>query len=155
MRHLLHPFYSNSIAIVALALTSCAPTPPGGMSSVVPPDAVQQAFAKQYPGMTPTWQTKPYGYEAVFMQNGLETEAEYNAAGQWLETEVEVGEAAFSQVVLDRIRQQYPQHTITKYEIETTPNGKFYEVEITLAGQELELYFNENAKPITNLYEDS
>ncbi len=89
------------------------------------------------------------------MQNGLETEAEYNAAGQWLETEVEVDEAAFSKVVLDRVRQQYPQHTITKLEIETTPNGKFYEVEITLGGQELELYFNENGKPVTNLYEDS
>ncbi len=89
------------------------------------------------------------------MQNGLETEAEYNASGQWLETEVEVEEAAFSKAVLDRIRQLYPQYTITKREIETTPNGTFYEVEITLGDQELELYFDANGNPATNSNEDS
>lgn len=170
-------FYPVAIAIVTAILTGCTE------ASIAPLDVVHQAFTQQYPGITPTWHQKPYGYEAVFIHNGLETEAEYNALGQWLETEVEVEEAAFSKAVLDRVRKEYPQYTITKCEIETTPNGTFYEVEITREitrektttktndktkektttktktktkdKEELELYFNDRAQPVPNTNEDA
>jgi len=97
----------------------------------------------------------PYGYEAVFVQDGLEYEAEYSSTGEWLETEYEVQEFQFPQAVLRAVRQQYPNYVITKYEIELTPLGTFYEVEVEGNGQEIELYFDEQGRPTANSNEDA
>lgn len=134
------------VMIVALALVSCG-------SSV--PNAVQEAFNIQFPGMKATWEKKPYGYEAVFIKNGIEYEAEFSRSGQWLETEYEVEAAQFSSIVLERVRQQYPGYAVTKHEIELTPNGTFYEVEIENGSEEIELYFDDRANLVRNANEDA
>jgi uncharacterized membrane protein YkoI len=133
---------------VTLLLSSCGKT-----ESV--PDTVSQAFASQHPGAQPKWVVQPYGYEAVFTQNGQEYEAEYTASGEWLETEYEVPASQFSPQVLQRIQQQYPGSIVTKHEIELTPTGTFYEVEIQQDGQEQELYFDGQANPVANANEDA
>jgi uncharacterized membrane protein YkoI len=124
-------------------------------SSVMPPSAVTQAFAARYPNRVVTWDKKPYGYEGVFYQNGVEYEAEFSADGRWLETEHEVSAAAFSQAVRDRVQRDYPGYVITKHEIEQTPEGIFYEVEIEQGDTEYELYFDASATPVPNSNEDS
>jgi hypothetical protein len=139
------------VAVLMLALPAsllaCA-------SSESAPAAVLQAFDAQYPGNKPKWEAQPYGYEAVFTKAGLEYEAEYSASGTWLETEYEVHESQFSPAVLQRLKQQYPGYAITKHEIELTPQGTFYEVEIEANGQERELYFDDQANPAVNQHED-
>lgn len=120
-----------------------------------PPQNVLQSFQQQYSGVQAQWEEQPYGYEAVFVQNGLEYEAEYSSTGEWLETEYEVQESQFSAAVVQQVRKEYPGFTITKYEIELTPQGTFYEVKIENKGQERELYFNDRAIPVANANEDA
>jgi len=139
------------ILFVGFGLAGCG----SSSSEVSVPNAVLQAFNAKYPGVNPQWEEQPYGYEAVFLNGGVEYEAEYSATGEWLETEYEVPESQFSAAVLQRVRQQYPGYAITKYEIELTPQGTFYEVEIEGNGQEAELYFNEQAQPTANSNEDA
>jgi hypothetical protein len=131
-----------------LVLTACPSQPQV-------PENVIRAFENRHPGISPLWETQPYGYEAVFTQNGIEYEVELDPNGQWLETESEVAEAQFSSLVLQRVRGEYPGFAITKLEIELTPQGTFYEVEIEQGEQELELYFDDRANPAPNSHEDA
>lgn len=120
------------------------------------PQIVQSAFASKYPGKTPQWELQPYGYEAVFFENGREYEAEFSDSGQWLETEYEVSsDNQFSDAVLRSVRTQYPGYTITKREIEITPVGTFYEVEVENGSDEIELYFDNRGNQVNNSNEDA
>lgn len=125
-----------------------------GCSSQVP-ETVQSAFQAQHPNVTPAWEAQPYGYEAVFTQAGIEYEVEFSRAGQWLETEYEVSESQFSAAVIDRVKREYPNFAITKREIEITPNGTFYEVEVEQGEQEIELCFDQRGNPASNSNEDA
>lgn len=142
---------SSWVVALGLGIASCG----GSGSDAAVPDAVVQAFNTTYPNVSPQWEPMPYGYEAVFVQDGLEYEVEYSSAGEWLETEYEVQELQFPQVVLQAVRQQYPNYAITKYEVELTPLGTFYEVEVEGNGQEIELYFDEQGRPAANANEDA
>ncbi len=119
------------------------------------PETVQKAFTAKYPNQIATWEQKPYGYEAIFTQNGSEYEAEFSTTGQWLETEYEVPENQFSTTVLARVRRENPGYDVTKYEIEITPQGIFYEVEIEQGSEQIELYFDGQANPAPNSNEDA
>ncbi|MBD2083207.1 PepSY-like domain-containing protein [Leptolyngbya sp. FACHB-17] len=140
--------HRHPILIASLALAGCS-------SSYAVPSSVQQAFNLKYPGINARWEEKPYGYEAVFVKDGREYEAEFSRSGQWLETEYELGADQFSAIVLERVRQQYPGYAVTKHEIELTPNGTFYEVEIERGDEEIELYFDERGNLISNANEDA
>ena len=118
------------------------------------PQVVQNALLTKYPGVSATWEIQPYGYEAVFNQNGIEYEAEFSQNGQWLETEYEVSNAQFPANLLQRIQLDYPGYQITKHEIELTPQGTFYEVEVEQGGRQIELYFDERSNPANNSNED-
>ncbi|MCP2728024.1 PepSY-like domain-containing protein [Limnofasciculus baicalensis] len=119
------------------------------------PQNVQNALLAKYPGASATWEIQPYGYEAVFNQNGIEYEAEFSQNGQWLETEYEVSDAQFPATLLQKIQLDYPGYQITKREIELTPQGIFYEVEVEQGGAQIELYFDERANPANNSNEDA
>lgn len=137
------------VTIAGLTLLGCQ------SSQTTVPNSVQQAFHLRHPGVKAVWEEQPYGYEAVFEKDGIEYEAEYSPDGQWLETEFEVNANQFSSIVLERVRQQYPDYAITKHEIELTPNGTFYEVEIERGSEEHELYFDDRANRVPNMNEDA
>lgn len=120
------------------------------------PQIVQNIFAQKYPGRTPQWESQPYGYEAVFSENGIEYEVELSADGQWLETEYEVSrDEQFPAIVLNQVRSRYPGYQITKREIEITPRGVFYEVEVENGNEEIELYFDGQGNLAENYHEDA
>jgi uncharacterized membrane protein YkoI len=56
--------------------------------------------------------------------------------------------------VLQKIKEKYPNFVITKYEVEITPKGLFYEVDITDGETEDELYFDAKGNPAVDAYED-
>jgi hypothetical protein len=85
----------------------------------------------------------------------MEYEAEFSPDGRWLETEYEVSDSQFSAAVLQRVKQEHPDYQITKREIEITPQGIFYEVEIQRGGEQVELYFDARGLPAPNTNEDS
>lgn len=149
------PAHSLSFGVLMttlwLGITGCG----GSGSEASVPDVVLQAFNATYPDISAEWEQMPYGYEAVFVQEGQAYEVEYSSTGEWLETEYEVQELQFPQAVLQAVRQQYPNYAITKYEIELTPLGTFYEVEVEGNGQEIELYFDEQGQPAPNTNEDA
>ncbi|MBD2168345.1 PepSY-like domain-containing protein [Calothrix membranacea FACHB-236] len=122
--------------------------------AIIVPPSVEAAFQAKYADVPRTWQKTHYGYEANFIQNNIKYEAEFSETGKWLETEYYVQGKDFPAVVLKRIKQERPQFKITKYEIEITPQGNFYEVDITDGEIEEELYFDSSGNPQLDLYED-
>jgi len=137
-----------------IALLLACYHPPNQKQSVIVPPSVKAAFQAKYPDIPHTWQRHDYGYEAVFTQNNIQYEAEFSDSGEWLETEYYVTEKDFPPIVLKRINQERPGYIITKYEIEITPNGMFYEVDITDGELEEELYLDSQGNLQTDLYED-
>ncbi len=139
-----------------LMLTACNKATNTQPTQVIQvPSSVQRAFAAKYPGVTPRWESQPYGYEAIFQKNGIKYEAEFSQDGRWLETEYEVPENRFSTLVINRVKKEYPGYKITKREIEITPQGTFYEVEVEGGGRQIERYYDERANPARNLNEDA
>lgn len=118
------------------------------------PQIVDVEFKKKYSDIPRVWQKHHYGYEAFFTLNNTKYEAEFSDTGEWLETEYYVTEKEFPKAVLKRIRQEYPNFKITKYEIEITSQGKLYEVDITDGEIEYEISFDADGKVKLDAYED-
>jgi uncharacterized membrane protein YkoI len=142
---------------IVLMLAACGETKTSQacIDNAQVPQVVQSAFSSQYAGMKACWQSKPYGFESIFTDKGIEYAAEFSSNGQWLETEYEVAEGQFSAAVLQKIKQEHSGFKVTKREIEITPEGTFYEVDIERNGTEAELYFDDQANPSLNSNEDS
>jgi hypothetical protein len=142
----------SSLALLTCLLAfSYAYNQPKGMEV---PEAVKAAFQAKYPDIPHTWQRHDYGYEAVFTEDNIQYEAEFSATGEWLETEYYVTEKEFPPIVLERIKQERPGFIVTKYEIEITSKGVFYEVDITDGELEEELYLDSNGNLQVDVYED-
>ncbi|BAZ10709.1 hypothetical protein NIES4071_25320 [Calothrix sp. NIES-4071] len=124
-------------------------------NQIVVPAVVEKGFNSKYSANTPrTWQRHYDGYEAIFTQNNIKYNAEFSSDGKWLETEYLVSKAEYPSIVLQKIQKKYPKFLITKYEIEITPRGLFYEVDITDGEIEDELYFDEKGNLAADLHED-
>lgn len=132
------------LAAVALAVTACGAAP----------NAVQRAFDQRYPGFeVTTWEQQPYGWEAAFGGDDGAYEAEFDSSGRWLETEVEVVDAAgFPAAVRQAVQGVTGGRPVEKWEIEITPEGEFYEIE---AGFDGEYYFDAAGRQVRNQYEDA
>lgn len=141
-------------ALLFVLLNACSKLE-NSRKQILVPTVVEKAFNTKYsPDIPRTWQKHYYGYEAVFIQNNIKYEAEYSDNGEWLETEYYVSEKEFPKAVLQKIKKERPNFVITKYEIEITPQGIFYEVDITDGEIEEELYFDEKGNAAADLYED-
>lgn len=119
------------------------------------PAAVEQAYDRIYPDTNPRWSRQPYGYEAVIVINEFEYEAEFAGDGTWLETEYELAAPAFPPAVIEAIQREYPGADISKYEIEVTPAGVFYEIEVEQGGSQTERYYDAQGEPADNSNEDA
>lgn len=132
------------VAVVA-GVTACGGTP----------NAVQQAFDQRYPAFDEVaWEQQPYGWEAAFGGDDGAYEAEFDSSGRWLETEVEVVDAAgFPAAVRQAVQGVTGERAVEKWEIEITPEGEFYEIETV--GSDGEYYFNAAGRQVANQYEDA
>lgn len=135
------------LTVVAAALVVAGAT---GCSAS--PGPVQQAFDQRYPGFEVVeWEQHDYGWEAAFGGDDGAYEAEFDFSGRWLETEVEVVDAAGFPAVVRQTVQGMGGGPVEKWEIEVTPAGEFYEVEI--AGGEY--YFDATGQRANNQFEDA
>ncbi|HEY1015270.1 MAG TPA: PepSY-like domain-containing protein [Herpetosiphonaceae bacterium] len=133
-------------ALLGVALAGCGANVPS---------AVQQSYDRIYPGLAAKWERQPYGYEAVITVNEFEYEAEFAADGTWLETEYELAAPAFPPAVIEAIGREYDADDISKYEVEITPEGAFYEIEVERGGRQIERYYDAQGEPADNSNEDS
>ncbi len=132
-------------ALGVVGLTSCSGAP----------GPVQQAFDQRYPAFdVVTWEQQHYGWEAAFGGDDGAYEAEFDSSGRWLETEVEVVDAAgFPAAVRQAVQGATGGRAVDKWEIEVTPAGEFYEVETV--GSDGEYYFDAAGRPAENQFEDA
>jgi hypothetical protein len=94
------------------------------------------------------------GWEAASGGDDGAYEAEFDFSGGWLETEVEVVDAAgFPAAVRQAVHGVTRGGHVDKWEIEVTPAGEFYEVEIL--GSDGEHYFDAAGRPAENQFEDA
>jgi hypothetical protein len=140
----------SCLSIVAAVLVVVGVTGCGGA-----PSPVQQAFDHRYPGFdVTTWEQQPYGWEAAFGGDDGAYEAEFDFSGQWLETEVEVVDAAgFPAAVRQAVADVTRGAPVGKWEIEVTPAGEFYEIEPL--DSDAEYYFDASGRQVDNRYEDA
>jgi uncharacterized membrane protein YkoI len=101
------------------------------------------------------WEMRNYGYEAIFEKNGRAYEVEFDKNGNWLETELEdVPAVEIPTTIIQTVKREFPNARIQEFEIELTPKGTFYEVEIGVDNREKEMYYDSQGKRTENTNED-
>ncbi len=122
------------------------------------PTSIAEQFDQIFPAMrgkAVQWEKRAYGWEAIFDQDGHTFEAEFDNNGTWLETEQE---DASLMMLPDRIKKaieaRFPGGQIKELEIEQTPRGTFYEIEVLYNSQDVEAYYDDEGGRARNLNED-
>jgi uncharacterized membrane protein YkoI len=115
------------------------------------PALVKEAFTKKFSDAKKVSWTKEgeSEYEAEFMKNGTEYSANFNAQGNWLETETEIKEASVPQAVRATISKEFPGYKIEEVEMsETAENGTAYEFELEKKELSYEVLVSKDGKVI-------
>lgn len=125
-------------------LLSCArENPVTAVEADVVPDAVQAALQAKYSEPEEVeWYQSGNKYEAEFEADDKETTVLFNKRGKLLMTETELEEEDLPQSVRDYVAANYPDHPIEEADKEENRKGLFYEVELMIDGQEVELRFD-------------
>ncbi len=109
----------------------------GAISQKATPNAVQSAFAKKFPGITPkSWELEDGKYEAEFIKEGKQMSVLFNAEGNLLETEMEIAISQLPPAIASYVQDNYKGTVIKEASVITKGNGeKTYEAEVK--GQDL------------------
>jgi hypothetical protein len=116
------------------------------------PAAVEEAFNQKYPDAKKVaWASEDDGYEAAFKLKGKKMEAEFDAKGNWLETDTEMKVKDLPEAVTKAIADQFPDAEIEEAERVSTPQwAEAYEVEVEWEKEgkemEMELVFSKDGK---------
>ena len=95
------------------------------------PAAVKAAFAKQYPGVTATWEKENGNYEVNFKQNSNTMSALYTANGTLTESEMDIKITDLPATVLAYVKEHYKGKTVKEAAKITKADGSVnYEAEI-------------------------
>jgi hypothetical protein len=115
------------------------------------PALVKDAFVKKFSDVKKvSWSKEGESeYEAEFMKNGTEYSANFNAQGNWLETETEVKKANVPAAVLATINKEFPGYKIEEIELAETPDtGSVYEFELEKKESNYEVVISKDGKLI-------
>lgn len=124
---------------IAAAFTSCADAQKTKDADV--PVAVKNAFEKQYPGTKADWEKEGTNYEAEFDYNKEEMSVLIDAAGNILETEVEIENDKLPAAVLSYVKAHYAGKEVKEAAKITDAKGVVtYEAEI----KDMDLIFDSN-----------
>ncbi len=141
-----------SAAACLVLFTGCSKAPKPIDDSLVP-ERAKQVVNFQFPNRKSRWLPESYGYSARLRHQGKRYKLKFSAKGQWLETECQVPLSQFSEAVLDRVRYAYPNYKITRHQLEVTPLGRFYEVQIAQGNDRISLYYDESGNESWNFNE--
>lgn len=97
-------------------------------------EAVKEAFAQKYPGVTVReWEEKMNYFVAEFSINNSEAEAWFTSDGLWVRTETDY-RGTLPEAVKSYITNNYPEASIDDVDLISTPSGEYYEVELERRG---------------------
>jgi len=116
------------------------------MDSKDVPTPVHAAFQKTFTSKDVDWDKDDKNYEANFKQNGKEMSVVFDAAGNTLETEVEISKAELPTAVLDVLKKDYAGYKIEEAAKITATGVVTYETEIEKGEQSFELIFDGQGK---------
>lgn len=108
------------------------------------PGKVKTAFSQKFPNAKKVDWDKENGseWEAEFRMNGKKYSANFDADGNWKETEYKIKKSEIPAAVSSTLENEYSGYEIEEAEISETPEGKFVEVEIENDDQEMEILFD-------------
>ncbi len=114
------------LAVTMLFTLSCM------SQKATPPSAVESAFSKAFPGITPkNWDKEDNKYEANFAKDGKTMSATFDANGNLEETETDIAVRELPSAMASYIQTHYKGERIKEATMITKPNGeKMYEAEV-------------------------
>lgn len=96
------------------------------------PQAVKDAFAKKFPGVTPSEWEMEAEYEVEFIQNDREVEVTFYPDGTIAQVEYEIDPEDLPQAVQQAVMQMYPHCDVIEAERVETGEGHIkYEVQLS------------------------
>ena len=116
------------------------------------PSAVSSAFKTKFPTATKTtWEIENKNeFEANFKLNGVETSANFDNAGKWLETETEIKVAELPAAIQTAIKTDFAGFKIEEAsKIESLKNGNCYEAEIEKGEESYDVLFSNDGKVLS------
>ncbi|MBO5979518.1 MAG: PepSY-like domain-containing protein [Bacteroidales bacterium] len=137
------------LAAAAMTLISCETFEDGK-----PLKNVREAFAEMYPDARDVeWDMDVTNWKVSFElgtpPDVKDCEAWYGQNAKWIRTETDILESALPQVVKDALAaSEYATAVLDAGDIEyvETPDGNFYQLEVTLKGLEVKLKVSEDGK---------
>ena len=107
------------------------------------PDVVLMNFKAKYPDANSVkWEKDEDIFDAIFILDGKEYEAEFNKTGRWLETEKEIKIGDLPEAIQKVLNTTYSGYTIVEAEYaETADYGVIYDVVIEKGDEIIEIYF--------------
>ncbi|GGX04844.1 PepSY-like domain-containing protein [Aquimarina muelleri] len=115
------------------------------------PNAVKQSFQEKYPGENdPDWHKDKNGYyESNFKKKGKHFRADFDASGNWIETERSMKKKNLSEAIKEKIKQNFKDYKIVEIEeVDHYLKGRFYDVEFKIDGKKQDVEFDESGKII-------
>lgn len=113
------------------------------------PTVVKGAFAKRFPGVRKIGWSRESDteFEAEFKNNGKEQSANFDANGNWLETESEIKKSEVPSNILTLIAKEFPGYEMEEAELaDTKDEGVVYEFELEKGETNYEVSISKDAK---------
>jgi uncharacterized membrane protein YkoI len=120
------------------------------MKSSDVPQIVQSAFAKRFPSVkNVSWSREDASeFEAEFKNNGKEQSANFDANGNWLETETEIKKSDLPAAVQATLAKEFAGYKLEEAELTETSGGTRYEVELEKGESRYEVQLSEDGSVV-------
>lgn len=139
----------NILVVMILAFTCHISVSAQKLSADKVPAAVKAAFKTKFPTATSaSWELESKDvYEVNFTNNKVKQSAQFDAAGKWEKTEVQIASSELPKAVADAFAKAFPGYKITEAERAETPSSKlFYELEAAKGADKVEVQLLPNGE---------
>ena len=112
------------------------------------PAPVKQTFAKKFPAATDVkYEMEKKDYEINFIENGVEMSANFDAKGNWLETETAIKETGLPKEVSASLAQNFKGFKISEIaRVDKPENVLIYEMDLKKDKEGYEVQFKTNGE---------
>lgn len=142
-----------SVLIACIGLFSCGKAKKEEDKA---PEKVETAFKQKFPTATDVeWKKEnDTEWEAEFKMDGKEYSANFNADGQWQETENEIEITAIPAVIKTNVDSVYAGYEIEEAEVSETSKGKQYELKLEKGETSIGVFYTEDGTFVSEEKED-